>query len=440
MTPAGLLNRPGKKERLAIKRQARMRRFNRLRGRLPDFSTRWWIIVGEVLVVLGLLLINLYLLHPFFGREDKINVFSAPIVPILATVTEKIVPFSFGIRIWLLAFLVFFPVSFYYFVREISGRRLAGLLSTLIVTIPASVFLGMRIQLGLLSQDGGHVASLTLIPLVCLLMMRFLRTGNFWTGVLSAAATTFVALTSPIGFLVLVTFMVVITFSEMLLGNGRLKIIRFLVIILMAAGFSSFWYSPKFIFLTLDSDQGQLIRQAFGNLVPLSFFLLPLLGIFGFLLFENRPQLQPIFIGLFLTVTFGLFSLGAGLGHSAPSRFLAAFGLSLSFLLGVLAVSLYDFLRLSSWLRKFKKIGHNRRVIAYGLLAFLLILSLVLIMVNTQGLWELESDLVLGLSSDKKVGLWQIKENISFMEGFLGYAITGVTSFGIYLIKAKLGL
>ena len=431
---------PSKKDTLATKQRAKAYRIRNLGNQLYGFSNRWWAILGEALVVVSLFGVNLFLLYPFFGRPDRVNVFSAPLVPLLASLTEKIVPFSYSLRIWLLVFMAFFPVSFYYFARDISGRRLVGALATLMAILPVGMFLPRRVSLGLLQQDGGHIASLTLSPLVCLLLMRFLRTGKFWTGLLSALAMAVVALTSPIGFLVLGTFMLVITFSEMLLGDGRLKALRFVVMVIMAAGFSAFWYSPKFIFIVFSSDQGQMIKQAFTNLIPPSFFLLPLLAIFGFLLFENRPQLQSVFIAFFLAVAFGLFSLGAGLGHASPSRFQAAFGLSVSFLFGVLVVGIFDFLRLSSWLKKFGRLGSYRRIVAYGVLIFLLIVLLIILFVFAGNLWDLESDRVLGLSSEKKVGLWEFKEQIGLIEGVLGYIITLMTGAGVLIIKTRLGM
>jgi hypothetical protein len=249
-----------------------------------------------------------------------------------------------------------------------------------------------------------------------------------------------VALTSPIGFIVLGVFMVVITFSEMLLGQGRLKAVRLVIVLVLAAGFSAFWYSPKFVFMIIGSSQGQLVKRALTNLLPPSFFFLPLLGVFGFLLFENRPQLQSLFIGFFLTVAFGLFSLGAGLAHPAPSRFLAAFGLSLAFLMGVLIVNLFDFLRLSPRLKKLGKLGTYQPLVSFGLLGILLVVSTALLMSYRYELWQLESTQVLGLASEQKVGLWNIKDQIKPLENFLGYSITGATGLLLALIKLRLGI
>jgi hypothetical protein len=431
------LTQPEKEERLAIKQEKRIRRLHYLRSRLPT-SPQWWVKIGEISGVALLFSINFFLLFPFFGHEDKANVFSAPVMPVLASLTEKLLPFSYSIRVWLLVFLVFFPLSYYYFVKEVSGRKLVGLISSLVVILPVGVFLPLRVNLGLMSEDGAHVASLTLIPLVCLLLLHFLRRGNFWEGVFSALGTTLVALTSPLGFVVLTVFMGVVTFSEMLLGQGRLKMIRFLVVICLAAGFSAFWYNPKFVLMTMQSSQGQLVKQTFANLLPVSFFLLPMLGVFGFLLFENRPQLQPMFIAFFLTVAFGLFSLGTGVVHHSPSRFLLAFGISFSFLFGVLAVWLFDFLRLSPKLGRLKIAFIYRQLIAFGFIGLLLSLMILVIGFSGKSLWQLEKTQVLGLTTEQKVGIWEIKGQTSSAGRVFGYTITTLSLVSVGLIQRKL--
>lgn len=438
MTTNNSFHQPGEKERLARKQEERLRRLYRLQGRLADLSPRWWVGVGEIAVVIGLLLVSFWLLSPFFGQADQINAFSAPVVPILATAIEGLAPFAYGVRIWLLVFLITFPLTFYYFARDVSGRKLTGLLAAFISILPITPFLSARVGLGIFDQDGSHIASLTITPLVCLLLLRFLRKGNFWTGILSALGTTLVALTSPIGLMVLTVFMGVMTFSEMLLGQGRLKLLRFLIVLLFTAGFSAFWYHPKFVFLTLHSSQGQLIVKTLFNLLPVSFFLLPVLGILGFLLFENQPRLQQMFIAFFLTVGFGLFYLGAGIAHPAPSRFLPAFGISLAFLLGITITWFFDFLRLSPRLKRFKTLLPFRRLIAFGMVGLIAFLILTISVFYANSLWELGNRQVLGLATDKTVGIWDIKEQTSRVGEIAGYAISATTGLVALFLRMKI--
>ncbi len=435
-----VIKRPEKKETLAQKQEERIHRLNHLRGRLSTLPSEWWVKAGEAGGLVAIFLLNFLLLFPFFGSEDKANVFSAPFIPILAATTNSFLTYSFGVRLWLLVFFLFFPLSFYFLVREISGRRLTGFLSVLITSLPMGIFLTLRVKLGLLAQDGAHIASLTLTPLVCLLLLRFLRHGNFWAGIFSALGVALVALTSPIGLVVLLVFLGIVTFSEMLLGRGRLKMLRFLLVLVLAAGFSAFWYNPKFVILTIQSPQGQLIKKTLSNLLPISFFLLPLLGVFGFLLFENRPGLQSLFIAFFLTIGFGLFSIGAGVAHPTPSRFLPALGISLSLLLGIILTWFFDFLRFSSWVRRnLGKFKASSEFLGYFYISLLFSLILGLMIFYGRGLWFLSETKVLGAwIEDQSVGIWEIRQKTSSLEDLMGYGISGLTTLSVLILKFKL--
>jgi hypothetical protein len=440
MMAKGEIKQPEKKETLATKQAERIKRLNLIRQRFQEFSPRAWVGLLELGGLLILFLINFWLILPFFGQPDQINVFSAPVVPVLVSLTEAIVPTQFGIRIWILAFLSLFPLFFYYFVREVSGRKLVGFIASFLVILPWGPFLPTRVKLGLFAQDGAHVVALTFMPLICLLLLRFLRRGNFWTGLLTALGTTLVALTSPIGVIVLAVFMGVITFSEMLLGQGRLKALRFLVIAFLTIGFSAFWYNPKFVLLTIQSAPGQILVKTFLNLLPISFFLLPLLGVFGFLLFENQPQLQPMFIAFFLTVGFGLFSLGAGVVHPSPSRFVPALGMALAFLIGISLITFFDFLRYSPKLKSFNFGRRARYLLALGLLTIVFGLIFLILVNFSADLWNIDNPQVLGILSEQKVGVWEIREQIGLPENILGLFITSFTVFGVTFLKTRLGI
>jgi len=428
---------PEKNETLAQRQQEKIVKLNHLHQGLARFSPQWWVGKGEIVGLVVLFLLNLYLLLPFFGHQDQTNVFSAPVVPLLVDITSPFVSYSYGVRVILLTFLLFFPFSFYLLAKAVARRKLIAFLASFLVILPIGVFLPPRLNLGILAEDGAHIASLTLTPLVCLFLLEFLRQGRFWAGVFCALGTTAVALTSPFGLLVLVTFMTVISFSETLLGRGRIKAMRFLVVLVLAAGFSAFWYNPKFIILTLWSPQGALVGRAFSTLLPVSFFLLPLLGVFGFLIFENRAYLQPLFVAFFLTVCFGLFSLGTGLSHPSPSRFLPALGISLSLLLGILAVQIFDFLRFSPTLGKLKVSFHGRQLFAFSFLSLLFIIMVIIILIGRQPFPFGETQ-ILGVNADKTVGIWEIKQQTSRLESLVGCLISAMAVLSTILLRLKL--
>lgn len=328
--------------------------------------------IGEVVFLFAVFAVNFWLLGPFFGHEDlyNINVFSAPLIPLLSYVTGLIIPYTYAVRIWLLSFMISFPILFYFFVKEITRRRLTAMVASLIISLPVGFFLSLRVYVGLLAADGGQVASLTITVVTCLTLFQFLRTGNFNMGIATSLGMALIALISPLGFIIMLLFALSLTFSEMLLGVGRLKLFRFITISVLAAGFCAFWYNPKFIVLTLISPEGRIFLKALWNLFPLSFFLIPLLGTFGFLLFENRPLYQPLFLSIFLSFIFGMLSLGTGSQITTPSRFLPAFGVGLAFLASVVFAKIYDHMKDFLKSKRIAVIYRYRKVIPVLVITF----------------------------------------------------------------------
>lgn len=421
------LKRPKKSETLVSRVEARSYR-RKLLARAKRLQHSRLITYGELFGLIILLLLTFWLLIPFFGQEDQVNVFSAPFFPILASLTSFIMPYAYGIRVWLLVFFAVFPFSFYYFVKEICKRKLTGFLASMIVMLPLSIFLFLRIELGILSQDGGQVAGLTLTMLVCLFLLKFLKTGSFNMVVASSLLSTLVALSSPLGLLVLLCFTLMITFSEMLLGQARTKIARYLVFCLLTAGFSSFWYNPKFIIMIIGSPEGQLAWKALINLFPISFFVLPLLGSFGFLLFENRPHLQPLFIASFLSIGFTAFYFGSGIPYSSPSRFIPALGISVAFLIALIVIWLFDFIRLSPRLDRFKLRRFQRRLIAISFTVFSFFLTIVLGLIFRSKLVELaELPPTSPIIVVSRIGIWEIRNATRGVGNIFGAIITLIT-------------
>lgn len=424
---------------LLVKQGAKLNHLGNFKSRLAVFVNPYWASLGEMTGLIVLILLNFLVLLPFFGAGDESNVFSAPLVPFLADLLVFAVPPDYAVRIWLLAFLIFAPLAWYFFVKEISGRKIIGLITALIMSLSFNGFLPARIQLGLLGQDGGQIASLSIIPIVGLAFLKFIRNGHFSAAVFSALGMALVALSSPFGLFILMIYGIIIAFSEMLLGLGRLKMARLLVIIVMAFGFSAFWYHPKFLLLTILSPGGQQVWAAFSKLIPISFFLVPLLAIFGFLFFENRAHLQGLFIAVFLTIIFALLYLGTGISNSSPSRFLPALGISSAYLIASLSGLVFDFLRSA------QKIGHwNMEVRLRQWLAF----GFIIVFVCSLGLTVLVSGLrlgetfldssVLGVMTENRTGIWEIKEKTTLGETIIGYGITLFTVLTTTLLKLKL--
>jgi len=222
------------------------------------------------------------------------------------------------------------------------------------------------------------------------------------------------------------------------LGVARLKLLRHLTVLCLAAGFSAFWYNPKFIYLTIVSSQGQLIWRTFSNILPVSFFLVPLLGVFGFLLFENRAHLQALFISFFLTVGFGLLVAGLGFSTVSSSRFEPAFGISLAFLLGVGITLFLDYFKDSESLGRIEIIASYRNLLMRGMIAAIFLFFLFLFVSYGRSLFPSEERVLGFLIPEHGIGLWEIRERTSQGETLVGYAISVLTGAGVGILRLKL--
>ena len=76
-----------KKDTLVSKVRARNHQ-RELWAKASGLVPEGWVNIGEILFLGSLFALNFWLLSPFFGKEDTTNTFSAPLIPILAQMTE----------------------------------------------------------------------------------------------------------------------------------------------------------------------------------------------------------------------------------------------------------------------------------------------------------------------------------------------------------------
>lgn len=434
------------------KRLLETRFWRRERGADSDragFQPPWWFYLPfEHVALIVLLGFNLLMIFPLFRLKISPNAFSAPLLPFLCRLIAKtgVVDFPQAVVWVLLLFGSFGVFSLYFFVQELTGRRLPGLLAAAFYSLPLADGLPLWTQHALEMGDGSHVVSLALAPMVAYLTLRFLKNGGFNFALLSSLGSALVALTSPFGAFVLLVFLSICTFSEILLGRGRVKFLRLLVCLGLSLGFSSFWYNPFFVKkIIFESWQGQTLAAVLRNMIPISFFVLPVVGTFGFLLFERKPDLQSLFVSLSLFFAFFFLNLGGRFsqgGDDLPSRFSLEFWLGTAFVGGLAATQMFDFLRGA------KKIG--RFVLTEGMgerLSFGFIVALLLIC----SLWILGSAVrpvtaevygqILGASQGEVAGIWEIKQEIG--ETFfiwIGRAITLATGVFVVYLRRRLSV
>ncbi|OGM19622.1 hypothetical protein A2686_04870 [Candidatus Woesebacteria bacterium RIFCSPHIGHO2_01_FULL_38_10] len=431
---------PKESETIAAKRAARLAEKIR-EGKNFVIQRTWWSNSAfEILVILSILSLNLYQITPFFGTSAKDSFYSGPVIPLLAKLIELFgISLSVSLQTVNIFFYSFFPLTFYLFTRKISGRKAVAVLASLFVILPFYPFSYVRVAGSLAGVDSPHIASLSITPIALLLFFSFLTLGKVNSLIGAAIASAFVALVSPFGFMIFLIFAFILTFSEMLLGSGRLKLVRAVSVFIFAAGLTSFWYNPVFFLWILTGPLGIDIRYTMGKLIPVSFFTLPVLGAFGYLLFDRKSDLQTVFLASFFTISFALISLaGGGIFPSHPSRYVAELGISLSFLLSVSLVKLVDYLSLRE--NKLGKIISQSTFSKMGLMG--LFITLVLTILVYKDRLNMFEGSVLGIwEGIDKGSIWQAKERYSGgLASGLGYFISLISVLILGIVaKRSLG-
>lgn len=428
---------PKEEEKIASRRAVRLAgkiKETQERLRLKPFWSGSQVRSFDLVLVWGL---NLYLVWPFFGREAFKTSYSGPIIPLLAKMIGwSGLPLAYAIEIVNIGFFLLFPVAFYLFMRRVSGKDLVALLASLVVSLPISPFAGARIQGMFYSVEGPHMASLALVPLAAYGLLSFLHDGGLRNLVLAAGCSVLVGLISPFGLLTYVIFGAIIAFSEMLLGQGRLKIMRLLMVFLLGAGLSSFWYNPGFFFWMLSGPLGVEPKMMFARLLPVSLFTLPILGVIGYLLFDRKPDLQPLFLGSFLTIGFGMIVLvGKGGMMLAPSRYIPELGIALAFLLSTLGERLFEqaVKHKDKW--RWGRRGGERWL--FGSLLGVIILLVVGILKGRSWMLSYEPG-VLGFWTGVERGeIWLARERFGGGYSVMGYGITGMIGMTLWGLKNK---
>lgn len=403
----------------------------------------------EITFLLFLILASLLLIWPILKSSLPSNPFSAPTIPFLAGILGKILglPFEKAVVIVLTSFSLCGYISFYLLIKEIAQRRLTAVLATVFYATAFQKELPSNLAFALILQDGAHVASLASIPLAILVVRRFMRGGSFSNVLKGSLLTALVALISPFGLLSLIIFLVIFAFSEMLLGEVRLKLTRLLLCLFLALGFSLFWYNPGFLLSMFKGPEGRALVSTLWNLIPPSFFVIPILGTFGFLLFERRPFLQSTFIALSATSVFFLLSWSREVINLPailhPTRYLIELKLATSLLSSIGAIVIFDFLG------KLTKVGNLKLTKIWSQrlgLGFLVILFLgiaIFWLRSFRGVYggQVEPAKVTGISVQPQVlTTWKGREKTGPIAEGIGFAGTGLTIvFVLFTRKALAG-
>lgn len=428
---------PKEEETIAARRAVRVA--EKIRGARAGLTggRAWWSNQAiDIISIIGIFVLNLYLIYPFFGQPSSPTTFSGPVVPIIAKAIELFgVDMIYAFQIVNIIFFLTLPLSLYLFVKYVSERRLVAILTVLFISLPFFPFAKLRVDSAFFGVDSPHVAGISLIPLALYGLLVFLRRGGLKTLVIAAVSSALVVLTSPFAFITYALFAGLTAFSEMLLGRGRLKFVRTLIVFFLAAGLTSFWYNPAFFYWMMVGPLGEGVRQTFSKLLPVSFFVVPALGAFGFLLFDRKPKLQPLFLASFYTVLFGIIVMaGGGFFPFHPSRYTPELGIAVSFLLAIVIVKLLDYLKVY---KKIKLPFMGNMALSNLLILFLVSVSVLGIIFGRDQLLATNKN-VLGLWTEINKGeIWVERDKFDGIIASSGYLITATSMIGLAVIGLK---
>jgi len=390
----------------------------------------------ESIILLLLLFFNLYLIFPLIGQEAPVVAFSGPVIPLLTDLFSFLTKtsFYFSLQVIYIIFYLAFPVTFYFLIKKITNRKIMAFFACLFSSLPVYMFGRTRILGMFFGQDGPHIVSLTVIPLALFFLISYLKVGSVKDLVFSGLSAALIALISPFGLFTYLFFAGIFTFSEILLGQGRAKTLRFFLILVLTGALCSFWYNPSFFYWMLTGPMGSDIRSMISKLLPISFFALPVLTTFGYLLFDRRPNLQPLFIASFCTIVFFIITaVGGNLVPSSPVRYRAEMGVAASFFAAFLFVQLIEFVKFRFIKEKFKGKFYSFLVNSLNPVLGIVFLAAGLFI---RDIMIYDSTDILGVWTDVQKGsVWVARDNFIGIHAYCGYAITAAAiAILIYLI------
>src|SRR3989344_3668341 len=303
----------------------------------------------------------------------------------------------------LLSFIIFWPiiskisfeevfftplVPFLISLLEIFGLNTTSSLRLLFIgSFMLSFFFSKRYQSELISAksfftiiygDGAHFLALALIAFAALFFLRYIKSDKTSDLVITVLACAFILLASRSQALSLFLVLIVVALTDLFLGSVRVKIKRFLLVLLISLGLVSFWYTPSFWQETLISFFSQL-KVNLKFLFPLPATLGFLTLFVSFVFFGRKENRQPIFFSFLLFIIF-LILVGEWLWYQRsllphPQRLVpnlnmfAAIVVALTLTAIVDKLNLVQTLAVETWSAAGKALG----ALVFGIVSFLLL-------------------------------------------------------------------
>lgn len=335
----------------------------------------------NLIIPLALTLVSFLSVKDYFGGSWDIGNFSSGFWSILSSGIARWLNVEAQAVLGTLVLILYAvgPLTMYVFVYGITKRHLPAIITSILMQLPLFPLSGLpppRLTLALVGGDGAHIAGLSLMPLTSLMFLEYLRSQKSAALVAFSIVAAVMTSVSFFSVYILAIVMLFVTISEVLIDQGKLKVKRFLKSLLVLGVVMVVVYNRTLINMAVSAE-GQTTIQVFLNFLPLSFFLVPILGTFFFLVFDRRPNLQPIFISLSLTILFWIFHWIRVAFVNAPlfdqDRYGAEVSVFFAFVMGVVFTVIFDLIRGGFLLTKFKLGKEQRLWVAYGFMTIILI-------------------------------------------------------------------
>jgi hypothetical protein len=325
-----------------------------------------------------LIVLSFWSVWQYFGSPWKTGTLSLVFLPFIGQPIGELLQQNRGILLSQLVLVsyAFGAVSFYYFFYFLTKRHFTAVTAALLLLLPVIPFSSDppdRLILSLVGSDGAHIIGVTLTPWILSLFLSFVRNGGRKQLILSVSTTALLGLISFFSFFLLIVYELFITLSEILVGQGKLKFFRFLKKVALSLVVLLLFYNISILKMFI-SEQGATAFAVVSNLLPMTFFIVPVTGTFAFLIFDRRPVLQPLFLALTYLLVFGLLNFVRIFVVDVPilnqSRYAPEAHVAVAFFIGLLLTYCFDLLRGDLITHRFPQLAPWRTHIAFGFSLF----------------------------------------------------------------------
>lgn len=339
----------------------------------------------SIIIPILITLTSFWLVKNYFGTTWDIGTFSTRLYPLMTNGVEQLLRIdremvsASGV---ILGFALT-PLTGYLLAYYLTRRHLSAIFTGFLLLLPINIFSSQapeRLILALTEGDGAHIFAVSLVPIAAMLFISYLRHGQRKRLVLLLLTEMFISALSFFTQFILLFVFVLFTISEVLVSHGKIKLVRFGIVLGLYLILILVIYNISLLNMIL-SPAGRITLSVLFNTLPLTFFVVPIFGTFAFLIFDRRPALQSLFIGLTMSLCFGILQVVRLSFVSAPlldqDRYAAEVSISFALLFGILATWLFDIVRAGTILKYKKALYAYRTYIAFGTIFFLFSLMLI---------------------------------------------------------------